>query len=106
MDESGLDGLENSFKRLLDESDEETTENLSIFNDALVLLADKESDSRSNERLSLSDSERKQTNGKATQKLMVTGNFLNSLVYMISHVVAVTNQSISTKYIWKRKYCQ
>ncbi|KAK6731869.1 hypothetical protein RB195_007991 [Necator americanus] len=56
MDESALDDLENSFKRLLDESDEETTENGSIFNDALVLLlADKELNSRSNERLSVSD---------------------------------------------------
>ncbi|KAK6765357.1 hypothetical protein RB195_025325 [Necator americanus] len=63
MDESEKGDLENSFKRLLDESDEETTENDSIFNDGLMLLADKESDSRSNERLSVSDSESEQTNG-------------------------------------------
>ncbi|KAK6744052.1 hypothetical protein RB195_011008 [Necator americanus] len=40
MDESELDDLKNSSKRLLYECNEETTENGSIFNDALMPLAD------------------------------------------------------------------
>ncbi|KAK6732995.1 hypothetical protein RB195_017022 [Necator americanus] len=100
IDESELDDSVNSFERIPVESDEDvmgTTENDSIFDDVLMLLADKESDSRSNETLSMSDSATEQMNVQATQKLKMTVTYISNFVHMISHVV-VANQSTFTSY--------
>ncbi|KAK6742566.1 hypothetical protein RB195_010056 [Necator americanus] len=60
MDELELGDLESSFERLLIESDDdimEAAESDSVFDDALMVSADKDSDTESDETLSVSDSE-------------------------------------------------